>query len=429
MIHTFAIIGGGSAYAPGLLAALIHQHKKLHLREIRLHDLDQEHLDIVARLASRMALAGEAPFSVLATDNLADAVRGADAVLNSTRPGGLECRRIDESLPLEFGIPGQETVGPGGFFFALRSVPAALHLEQTMATHAPGSVLLNYTNPTNIVTQALVDAGSGRVRVVGLCDQSDEDMETLARSANVPHERLSFRCNGLNHATWYTDLTLDRQPFRVPLDRLVAPADLNAEHQARFEVSVEMATRTPGFWPNSYLPYYEQPQRFVALAKANGLRSDAIMAQLEGYFDHFREEGNREPPKLARHRGTGGFGDLAVRTLLALDAPKSPPLVLNAPNAGRTLEFANETVVETHVSLGDERPAEETPPSLPGGSRSLLARLERYQRAAAEAARGSDEKSVIDALAENPLVQTRDMANSLWGAAKHRYGGRIPWLR
>ena len=181
-------------------------------------------------------------------------------MLNSTRPGGLAARRIDETLPLAFDIPGQETVGPGGFFFALRSVPEALRVAHAVSTLAPGARILNYTNPSNIVTQALVDQGG--VEVIGMCDQSDEDLQAVCQALGRP-DRYHFRCNGLNHATWYSDVRIDGAPMTELAQALAPPADYDEEHQLRFSYSLRLAHENPGYWPNSYLPYYLFPQAFV----------------------------------------------------------------------------------------------------------------------------------------------------------------------
>ena len=116
MIEKFTIVGGGSAYTPGLFAALLHHAQGLHLQEVRLYDIDEMRLEIVSKLCQRLAEFHQAPFKVSGTTNLVDAVKGIDCALNSSRPGLFECRQIDETLPPEFEVPGQETVGPGILF-------------------------------------------------------------------------------------------------------------------------------------------------------------------------------------------------------------------------------------------------------------------------------------------------------------------------
>ncbi len=426
MIKEFVILGGGSAYTPGLLQALIKQGAALGLERVRLYDTNAEHLALVGRLGQAMARADGASFKVETADSLAAALTGADAVLNSTRPGGFEARRIDETLPLALGIPGQETVGPGGFFFALRSVPEALLVADTMAEVAPQALFLNYTNPSNIVTQALVDRGG--LRVLGLCDQSDEDLHDLARALGRPDETISFRCIGLNHATWYSDLRFGNTPLAgMPLD-LEAPPGLNEEHRLRFELSQAMAREAPGYWPNSYLPYYIAPERFVSLSLAQGPRSDAIVAQLPAYYAHFREEAERDLPELRHHRGTAGFGDLAVMVIQALKRQAGSPLVLNTENQGSTSLFAPTTVVEAQGKLSASGWESMPEPGVPANHVDLLHRLENYQHLAVEAARTGEGAAIVRALAANPLVGSEAKAAALWKLARTQYGALLPRL-
>jgi 6-phospho-beta-glucosidase len=424
-MEILTVLGGGSAYTPGLLQALIRQADQLPLRAVRLYDTDPARLDVVARLGAGMARSAGSPFGVAPVSTLEAAVRGADVVLNSTRPGGLAARRIDETLPLEFEIPGQETVGPGGFFFALRSVPAALRVADAMAALAPGAILLNYTNPSNIVTQALAD--QGKVRVIGMCDQSDEDMESLAQAMGR-RGHPQCRCNGLNHATWYSELTVDGAPLGEFAPALAAPEDYDEEHQLRFAYSLAMAREQPdGYWPNSYLPYYLFPQAFVAQARRAGPRSDVVAASLAQYYDHFAEQAALPEPRLRLYRGAAGFGDMAANVIAALAAERPRELVLNLPNRGATDAFAADTVVETNVRVSRYGTELLAAPALPASFAALAASLEIYQRLSAQAAAGRADTPRVAALAANPLVGNAALASRMLSAARQRYGTLIEW--
>ncbi|MFT5643453.1 MAG: 6-phospho-beta-glucosidase [Janthinobacterium sp.] len=424
-METLTILGGGSAYAPGLLQALIAHAPELPLKTVRLYDIDATRLAIVGRLTAAMA-SNAGTFKVEVVDSLEAAIEGADLILNSTRPGGLAARRIDETLPLEFAIPGQETVGPGGFFYALRSVPEALRVAAIVERLAPRAIILNYTNPSNIVTQALFDRGG--VQVIGMCDQSDEDLQALAhalgRSMNY-----AFRCNGLNHATWYSDVLIDGVALPDLAAALVAPDEYDDEHKLRFGYSLDLARANAGYWPNSYLPYYLYPAAFVEQALRVGPRSDAVAASLPAYYAHFEEEGQRAVPDLRMYRGSAGFGDLAVTVIRALSSSTPHELVLNLPNQGATSAFKDDTVIETRVRVsraGIERlPA----PPLPASFDQLAAQLERYQRLTARAAiatSAENDAALVAALAANPLVGNESLAARMLARARVSYGGLLP---
>jgi 6-phospho-beta-glucosidase len=419
------ILGGGSAYAPGLLQALIAHAAELPLTTVRLYDTDAKRLATVARLTAKMA-SHAGVFKVEAVDTLEAAIEGTDLILNSTRPGGLAARRIDETLPLEFGIPGQETVGPGGFFYALRSVPEALRVADIVERRAPRAIILNYTNPSNIVTQALFDRGG--VQVIGMCDQSDEDLQALAHALGRP-EQYAFRTNGLNHATWYSDIKVDGAPLPDLAGPLLAPDAYDDEHKLRFGFSLALARENPGYWPNSYLPYYLHPAAFVEQARAVGPRSDVVAASLPAFYAHFEEEGQRAVPNLRMYRGSAGFGDLAVTVIRALSSSTPHELVLNLPNQGATIAFADDTVIETRVRVSNAGIERLPAPALPASFDLLAAKLERYQRLTARAAAdgsAANNTALASALAANALVGNEAVATQMLARARASYGALLP---
>ncbi|HET8714370.1 MAG TPA: hypothetical protein VFM16_00990 [Holophagaceae bacterium] len=424
MIRTFTVLGGGSAYAPGLLQALLRHPGTLGLESIRLYDLDPARAQLIARLGTGLSRAAGSGLRIEAAGTLEDAIRGTDAILNSTRPGGLEARRVDETLPLAFGVPGQETVGPGGFFYALRSIPEALRAAALRDRLAPGAWWLNYTNPSNIVSQALLDQGHGKV--IGLCDQSAEDLHALAEASGRTGD-WTFACSGLNHATWYSGLEMDGRPWAPP-PGLAPPEGLDAEHRLRFVLSAAMAAEHPGFWPNSYLPYYRDPQAFVALARQGPPRSEVILKALPDYYAHFEAEAARDRPELRKHRGAAGFGDLAVTVLEALQGERPAPLVLNLPDGGATGLFAPDTVAELPAALSRAGAAARPAGPLPPGTEGLLRRLEDYQRLTAQAAVLGGGARLEAALAANPLVPDAATARALLREARSRYGGLLEAL-
>ncbi|MGV8891768.1 MAG: hypothetical protein ACOH2K_02235 [Burkholderiaceae bacterium] len=421
-MEILTVLGGGSAYTPGLLQALIAHAAELPLKTVRLYDTDASRLAIVARLTAAMARNAGA-FKVEVADSLETAIQGADLILNSTRPGGLAARRIDETLPLEFGIPGQETVGPGGFFFALRSVPEALRVAAMVQALAPQAIILNYTNPSNIVTQALVDLGG--VNVIGMCDQSDEDLQAIAHALGRQGP-YAFRSNGLNHATWYSDILIDGAPLDAISEPLTAPDEYDEEHKLRFGFSLGMARENPGYWPNSYLPYYLFPDAFVEQARRVGPRSDVVAASLAKYYAHFEAEGKSATPQLRWYRGSAGFGDLAVTVIRALASQTPHELILNLPNHGTTPAFAVDTVIETRVRVSRAGIERISAPPLPASFNALAAQLERYQRLTAQAAAGGNTEALVAALAANPLVGQESVAARMLTRARETYGALLP---
>lgn len=423
-VEIFALLGGGSAYAPGLVKAIMEHNQELGLKEIRLYDIDRERLEVVGKLCKKMAnIIGHAPKITVAA-SLEEALTGVDVVLNSTRPGGLESRKVDETLPLEFGIPGQETVGPGGFFFALRSTPEALKIGKTLKQLSPKALLLNYTNPTNIVTQALVWEG---VNVMGLCDQSDEDLEGLAHALGKPPQ-YSFKSIGLNHATWYSHISFGDSQFSAPKTKLSPPKEWDADHKLRFEVSAAMSKEQGEGWPNSYLTYYAASERFAQMWKREGSRAQKIMDKLDFYYDHFKEEAAKDAPELKHYRGSAGFGDMAARVLKAIKSERPEEIVLNLPSLNTNTPFKKGTVYESNVLVSKNGISFQAAPAVPEAYLNLLKQLEEYQLLSAKAAISKDPQEMTRALAANPLVGDLKLAENMLKRAREMYEGKIEAL-
>jgi 6-phospho-beta-glucosidase len=193
-------IGGGSTRAPGTVASLIVRGAQFAGSEVVLVDLDPRRLDTVGRLATQMTRARGLDLRVTTTTDRGAGIRDADVVVTSFRPGGFEARILDERLPLRHGVIGQETQGPGGFFMALRSIAVMRDIVADVERLAPSAVLINYTNPVNIVSEAVTHHSA--VPTISLCEGPLYFPPGIARAAGLDPERLDAVMVGLNHTGW-----------------------------------------------------------------------------------------------------------------------------------------------------------------------------------------------------------------------------------
>jgi len=396
MVRILTLVAG-SPDVYEVVCTLLERAEELHLEELRLHEETPAGLRALADSIRARVESSEARLQLRATSNLVEALRGTDAVLYSGQPGGSPGRRIDERLPPEFGIPGNEAVGPGGFLAALRVVPHALAVATAAGEHAPDAIFLNRAEPVSIVTQALTDVGFEKV--IGLCEQPIRDMEALGRALGLDGPP-SFRCVGLHEATWYTDIELGDRRFTRPPDNLVVPDDLSEEGRAQFVVAHRLAREHEGAWPSSNLAVYAQPRFFLDLDK-----SEAERVAL------------RPRP-----------GALLADVLAALvdDAPRR--LVLNLPNSVTTPQLGIDTVVQADFEVSSSGVTRIEAPPLPEGEESRFRQLELYQVKAAQAARRASEDAWVDALLANPLVDDPEVAKALVAMAKDLYGEAAPIL-
>src|SRR5579872_7061399 len=212
-----AYIGGGSTRAAGTMASFVHQGENFNGSEIVLIDLDPERLEVVQTLARKMAKVRGLDLTVTTTTNRRAGMRDCDAVLTSFRPGGFEARHLDESIPLKHGVIGQETQGPGGFFMALRSIHVLRQVIADMEAVCPGARLFNYTNPINIVSEAITHHTD--IPIVSLCEGPILFVRRMSLAAGLDPARAEVVMIGLNHACWSIRHRYDGQDMIPHLQR------------------------------------------------------------------------------------------------------------------------------------------------------------------------------------------------------------------
>src|SRR5436190_11998684 len=211
-----AYIGGGSTRAAGTMASFVHQGENFDGSEVVLIDLDEERLGIVKTIAQKMASARGLDIQFTTTTNRREGLRDCDAVLTSFRPGGFEARFLDESIPLKYGVIGQETQGPGGFFMALRSIHVMKSIIEDMEAICPHARLFNYTNPVNIVSEAVTHHTS--IPTISLCEGPINGNREFAEMIGLDPDRLDAVSIGLNHGSWTVRHLYDGQDF-IPMLR------------------------------------------------------------------------------------------------------------------------------------------------------------------------------------------------------------------
>jgi 6-phospho-beta-glucosidase len=413
-----AIVGAGSGYLPGVIRGLLHRADDLAGTELACYDIDAAHLDVMTRLARNMFAARGAAFTVSSHTALKEALDGASYVFTTFRPGGLAARHLDESIPLKHGVVGQETAGPGGFLMALRSVPVLLDVA---AEADPGAWIVNYTNPTNVVTDAV--ARHTGARIIGLCDQYIGDTEMWADLLGLPSDGLEADWIGLNHATWAKRLRLDGRELDLPLllDDLKVPG--GGATPWRDPSRMAELAKTLGFLPNSYAKYYFFHDEVVAELRAKGTtRAQDILAMLPGYYEQVAAESHKPDPDPSRERGGGEHGEFAVDVICALHRDEGRRMILNTRNNGAIPSLDADAIVEVPSLVGRSGPVPLTMGPLPGPVRGLTQAIHAYERLASDAAVTGDRRTALQALMAHPFVRSKHTAEKILdeGLAAHR---------
>jgi 6-phospho-beta-glucosidase len=411
-----AYLGGGSSRAPGTMASFVHHGQEFDGSEFVLIDLDAEHLEIVKTITEKMAANAGLDITVTATTDQREGLRDVDAVLSSFRPGGFAARAIDERIPLKYGVIGQETQGPGGMMMALRSVRVIKELSENLARVAPRARIFNYTNPVNIVSQAVAD--NTNIPIASFCEGPIVFPPVVAKAAGLDPDLLKANLVGINHNCWSNEATYDGQDaFPILRERWEAlrgkpTDDVNGMRALHLAVAMESV-------PSDYFNYYyfkDEILREHQLAPMT--RSEIIMSSLGDYWEHYREQADSAEPRLDPARSRGGIHELelAIDAISAFYNDTGARLPFNVPNDGGVLPgFDETTVVELWGTVDAKGFHPEPQKPLPHSVLGITQQLAEYQILTARAAWDGDVADAVRAMAANPLVPSLTVAEALYG--------------
>jgi 6-phospho-beta-glucosidase len=392
-----AVIGGGSTYTPELVEGIGRRREVLPVDELVLHDIDSERLAVVGGLAGRILAKLAFPGALVCTTDRRQALDGASFVLVQLRVGGMAARLNDETIPLRFGCIGQETTGPGGFAKALRTVPVVLDIAQDMAAvGARGAWLLDFTNPSGLITQALLDHGH---RAIGLCNVPIGLQRDLAKRLGVDPARVQLEHVGLNHLSWERKVLVDGVD-RLP-QLIATEAD---EIAADVELPVEFIRRT-GTIPSYYLRYYYLTSEVFAELQHEKPRAQAVMEIEHDLLEMYRDPALDVKPKLLEERGGAFYSEASAMLIESLHTDRGDVQVVNVRNDGAIPNVAADAVVEVACRIDGQGahplPVEPLPPQMLG----LVEHAKAYERLAVRAAVEGDRAVALEALRANPLVR------------------------
>ena len=401
------VVGAGSTYTPELIEG-IARRPELDVSDLALVDIDRNRLDVVGGLAQRMLRAAGYPGSITLTEQIDEAVDGADFVLLQLRVGGQAARLVDETLPLQFGCVGQETTGPGGFAKALRTVPVVLDIaERVRRSAAPGAWIVDFTNPVGIVTRALLDAGH---RAVGLCNVAIGFERRLAALQGVEARRVRVDQVGLNHLSWIRHVYVD--DVDVLDDLLAAHADEIAE-----EIDLPTAVlQTLRVIPSYYLHYYYCTDSELEHERTSPKRAEEVAAIEAELLHMYRDPELTTKPVLLEQRGGAFYSEAAAQLVSSLHAGTGDVQVVDVRNGTTISGLPADAVVEVpcRVDRDGAHPLPQPPlaPELLG----LVQANTAYEQLAIDAALTGDRQIAVKALLANPLVRQWEIAEPLLAA-------------
>jgi len=415
MKEKVAVIGGGSSYTPELVNGFLARVDSFPLTELWLMDVSSERLDVVGGFARRMVQAKGAPFAVHETTDQREAVRGASYVITQLRVGGMKARREDEYLGRRHGLIGQETTGVGGMAKALRTIPVILSIARDMRELAPGALLINFTNPSGLVTEAL-GRHAPDVLAAGVCNAPITlkmgILEALERrqGLRIAPERAELNTLGLNHLTWHRGLMVDGEDMWPQiLDGYLEElrTDPDPAWDPRMVEVLDMI-------PNYYLQYYYHTDRkLAAQEKWPPSRAEEVIEIEADLLAQYAEPDRTEPPEDLMKRGGAYYSTLATQLLDTHYNDLGETHVINVRHGGMLPGWPEDWVLEMPCRVDragiHPLPAEPLPPVCSG----LLAHVKAYELLTVEAAVRGDRDAAYQALLAHPLGPSADRVQAV----------------
>jgi 6-phospho-beta-glucosidase len=457
-----AVLGGGGVRVPAFIRGVLSRPPVFD--RICLFEPDALRRETIGRLAAELAAPLGQPGVVTVTPDVAEAFTGADFVFSAIRVGGDSGRVIDEDVALRRGLVGQETTGPGGCAMALRTIPVVLSYCDLLARYAPRAVLINFTNPAGLITQAISQHAT--VQAVGVCDTPSGTIDRLAQFLGAGRGEVGFSYSGLNHLGWFSSVTVGGDER---IGTLLARYSELQRFDHRFAPFDPGLVRMLRAVPTEYLYYFYEPQRYVdAVARAGasrgvsvrrlntdlmagiakafetgdvhdawsaysalmGIRHDSYMrADMDG--DTMPEPG-AGPAARALLTPAGadahGYERIALQVIDGLTGRKTGKVIINTRNGG-TLGFLDpDDVIETpaHVHSGGIAPL--AAGALPRSVQGLITRVKEYERQVVNAAVSGDAELAALALALHPLVPGVTVAKEMMSEYRERHGPHLAYL-
>jgi len=307
---------------------------------------------------------------------------------------------------------GQETTGPGGFAKALRTIPVLLDIAHDMAEVAPGAHLINFTNPSGIITEALLKYTD--IPTIGLCNSPLGFQRGIAQQLGAAPERIQLDYVGLNHLSWIRGVRLDgKEVFDQVLEGAIATA-----RAGESPFSPELL-ETLGMIPSYYLTYYYNHDQLVAeQRRAEKTRGEVVQEIEASLLKLYADPNLRHKPKLLEKRGGAHYSTVAVAVISAIHHDNGEVHIVNTRNNSVLPDLPPECVVELPSVINGSGARAIPVAPMPPVIRGLVQAVKAYEELTMLAGMEGDEQAALQALLAHPLVPSFAVAQGLWAAIK-----------
>lgn len=428
MMKKFSVViaGGGSTFTPGIVMMLLDNSDRFPLRKLKLYDNNGERQGILGE-ALEILLKEQAPeveFSY--TTDPEEAFSDIDFCMAHIRVGKYAMREKDEKVPLRHGVFGQETCGPGGIAYGMRSITGMLEIIDYMEKYSPDAWMLNYSNPAAIVAEACrvlrPDA-----KVLNICDMPVGTLRRMSQIVGKKPEELEVRYFGLNHFGWWTSVKdkegneyLDQIRAYVAENGYLTQIEVDTQHtdpswQETHKKAKDILAVAPEYLPNTYLKYYLYPDYVTEHMQEHPeyTRANEVMEGREKtVFDHAK--------KIIKNGSAVGIAfEIDAHASFIVDLARAiaynthERMVMIVENNGAIANFPDDAMVEVPCIVGVDGPEPLTQGQIPAFQQALMFQQVTVEKLVVEAYVEQSYQKMWQALTLSKTVPSAQVAKEL----------------
>ena len=418
------IAGGGSTFTPGIILMLLDYLDEFPIDTIKLYDNDGDRQKTIAD-ACAILLKERAPeVRLLASTNPEEAFTNIDFVMAHIRVGKYAMRELDEKIPLKHGVVGQETCGPGGIAYGMRSIPGVLELIDYMEKYSPEAWMLNYSNPAAIVAEATRKLRP-HSKVLNICDMPIGIEELIAENLGLASRKeMEVDYYGLNHFGWWTDIRDKKGNSLMPdvvkhvsQHGYATDGTSELEQQESWNSTLKKAREVqaldPKTVPNTYLKYYLYPDYEVAHSNKEYTRANEVMEGREkfvfGECQAIIDKGTAKETKLVIDEHASYIVDLAK----AIAFNTKERMLMIVENNGAITNFDPTAMVEIPCIVGSNGPEKLVVGEIPRFQKSLMEQQVGVEKLVVEAFEEGSYQKLWQAITLSKTVPSAKVAKDI----------------
>ncbi|AXG37852.1 6-phospho-alpha-glucosidase [Enterococcus gilvus] len=420
------IAGGGSTFTPGIVMMMLDNLERFPLKKLKLYDNDGDRQGILGE-ALEILLKEQAPeieFSY--TTDPEAAFSDVDFCMAHIRVGKYAMREKDEKVPLRHGVFGQETCGPGGIAYGMRSITGMLEIIDYMEKYSPDCWMLNYSNPAAIVAEAC-RVMRPESKVLNICDMPVGTLRRMSQIIGKAPEELEVRYFGLNHFGWWTSVKdtegheyIDQIRNYVSEHGYLTQIEVDTQHtdpswQETHKKAKDILAVTPDYLPNTYLKYYLYPDYVFEHMKDHPefTRANEVMQGREKtVFDHAQQI-------IAKGTAEGIAFDIDAHATFIVDLARAiafnthERMVMIVENNGAIANFPDDAMVEVPCIVGTDGPEALTQGKIPAFQQAMMFQQVTVEKLVVEAYVENSYQKMWQALTLSKTVPSAQVAKEL----------------